>query len=125
VKYEIEIERKGCIACGSCYSIDPYHFEPDEEGKSTVIGGETDDDSSSRVFDDDEIETAGEAEDSCPTSVITVIELTNAIELSVTIPENQIKFIDELIEKERFDNRSQVIEKAIERLIEQQNKDSK
>jgi ferredoxin len=125
VKYKIEIERKGCIACGSCYSIDPYHFEPDEEGKSTVIGGENDDNASSGVFDDDEIETAGEAEDSCPTSVITVSELTNAIEVRITLPENQVKYIDELIEKETFDNRSQVIEKAIERLIEQQNKESK
>jgi len=75
VKYKIEIERGGCIACGACYSVDPYHFEPDEEGKSTVIGGETDANASSGVFDDDEIEKAREAEDSCPVSIITVTEL--------------------------------------------------
>mgnify|MGYP003932770437 FL=1 len=75
MKYKIEIEREGCIACGSCYSIDPTHFEPDDEDKSTVVGGETDPDVSSGVFDDEEIETAREAEDSCPTSVITVTEL--------------------------------------------------
>jgi ferredoxin len=74
VKYKIEIEREGCIACGTCYGVDPTHFEPDDEGKSTVIGGETDDNVSSGVFDDKEIETAREAEDSCPTSVITVTE---------------------------------------------------
>jgi ferredoxin len=74
VKYKIEIEREGCIACGTCYSIDPTHFEPDDEGKSTVIGGETDANTSLGVFDDEEIENAREAEDSCPVSIITVTE---------------------------------------------------
>jgi ferredoxin len=74
VKYKIEIDRTGCIACGSCYSIDPTHFESDDEGKSIVIGGETDASGSSGVFDDEEIENAREAEDSCPVAVITVTE---------------------------------------------------
>ena len=74
MKYKIEIERGGCIACGACYTVDPSHFEPDDEEKSTVIGGETDSNSSLRVFDDDDIENAREAEDSCPVSIITVIE---------------------------------------------------
>ena len=74
MKYKIEIERGGCIACGACYSVDPSHFEPDEEGKSTVIGGETDVNASSGVFDD-EIENARSAEDSCPVSIIRVTEL--------------------------------------------------
>ena len=75
MKYKIEIERGGCIACGTCYSVDPVHFEPDDEGKSTVIGGETDASGSSRVFDDEEIENARNAEDNCPVAVITVTEL--------------------------------------------------
>jgi ferredoxin len=74
-KYKIEIDRTGCIACGACYSIDLSHFEPDDEGKSTVVGGETDDTASSGVFEDKEIENAREAEDSCPVSVIAVTEL--------------------------------------------------
>jgi len=74
VKYKIEIERGGCIACGACYSTDSSHFEPDEEGKSTVVGGETDASGSSGVFDDEEIENARNAEDSCPVSIITVTE---------------------------------------------------
>jgi ferredoxin len=74
VKYKIEIDRTGCIACGSCYSIDPSHFEPDDNRKSTVVGGETDASGSSGVFEDNEIENAREAEDSCPVSVITVNE---------------------------------------------------
>jgi ferredoxin len=75
MKYEIEIERGGCIACGTCYGLDSSHFEPDDDGKSTVIGGETDANASSGVFDDDEIESARDAEDSCPVSIITVTEL--------------------------------------------------
>ena len=75
MKYKIEIERGGCIACGACYSTDPSHFEPDNEGKSTVIGGETDTHGSSGVFNDDDIENAKSAEDSCPVSIITVTEL--------------------------------------------------
>ena len=75
MKYKIEIEREGCIACGTCYTINSSHFEPDEEGKSTVSGGETDATASSGVFDDEEIENAREAEDSCPVSIINVTEL--------------------------------------------------
>ena len=75
MKYKIEIDRTGCIACGSCYSLDPSHFEPDDEGKSTVKEGETDASGSSGVFNDEEIENARDAEDSCPTAVITVIEM--------------------------------------------------
>jgi ferredoxin len=40
-----------------------------------VSGGETDANTSSGVFDDDEIENARIAEDSCPVSIITVTEL--------------------------------------------------
>jgi len=75
VKYKIEIERGGCVACGACYSIDPSHFEPDNEGKSIVIGGETDFHGSSGVFEDEEIEKTRTAEDSCPISIITITEL--------------------------------------------------
>lgn len=75
MKYKIEIERGGCIADGSCYSIDPSHFEPDDEGKSKVIGGETDPNFSSRVFDDEDIENAQDAEGACPVSIITVTKL--------------------------------------------------
>lgn len=74
MKYKIEINREGCIACGTCYSVDPAHFEPDDEGKSTVTGGETDASGSSGIFNDENIEDAKDAEDSCPVSVITVTE---------------------------------------------------
>jgi len=75
MKYKIEINRENCIACGSCYSINPTHFEPDEQGKSKVIDGKTSDLISTGEFDDTEIESARDAEDSCPVSIITVSEL--------------------------------------------------
>ena len=75
MKYKIEIERVGCIACGACYTVNSSHFEPDDEEKSSVVGGETDADLSSGVFDDDDFESVQEAQDSCPVSIITVTEL--------------------------------------------------
>ena len=75
MKYKIEIERGGCVACGTCYSMNPEHFEPDDTGKSMVVNGETDASGSSGIFDDDAIEAVRDVEDSCPVSVITVTEL--------------------------------------------------
>ena len=75
MKYKIEIERGGCIACGACYTVNSSHFEPDDEEKSSVVGGETDSNLSSGIFDDDDFESVQEAEDSCPVSIITVTEL--------------------------------------------------
>ena len=87
-----------------------------------VIEGETDAEVSSGVFDDDEIEVAREAEDSCPASVIIVTECATTVEISVSLPEKQVKFVDELIEKEIFQNRSKAIEKAVN-LLEKQNRE--
>ncbi len=75
VKYKIEIDREGCIACGACYALDPSHYESDEEGKSKVVGSETDASKSSGVFEDEEVDVAREAESSCPVFVIVVTEL--------------------------------------------------
>ena len=72
MKYKIEIERGGCISCGTCYSLDPEHFEPSENRKSQVVGGETNESGSAGTFIDNYIENAQVAEDSCPASVITV-----------------------------------------------------
>jgi ferredoxin len=72
LKYKIEINRVECISCGTCYSLDTEHFESDEEGKAQLVNGQTDEHSSVGNFDDDKIEQAQDAEDSCPVSVITV-----------------------------------------------------
>jgi ferredoxin len=69
--YKIEIDRDNCIACASCYTIDPAHFESDPEGKSRVIGGKSNG-RSTGSFDDSKIADAQAAEISCPVNVIKV-----------------------------------------------------
>jgi ferredoxin len=73
MKYEIHVNREDCIACASCYTIDPQHFESDSEGKSKVIGGASNGESTGS-FDDEKITDAQAAADACPVSVITVTE---------------------------------------------------
>lgn len=71
LKYNIEIDRVKCIACGTCYSLDPVHFEPGKDRKSNVVGGITNE-KSAGDFDDENIEEAREAAESCPVSIIKV-----------------------------------------------------
>ena len=71
MKFKIEINREDCIACASCYTMDSYHFESDDEGKSKVIGGISNG-KSTGIFDDDNMALAQDAENSCPMSIIKV-----------------------------------------------------
>jgi ferredoxin len=71
LKYVIEIDRDGCIACATCYTIDSTHFEGDAEGKSKVVGGKSNG-KSTGSFEDNSIDEAQVAESSCPVSVIKV-----------------------------------------------------
>ncbi len=71
MNYKIEVDREKCIACGTCYLVDPAHFEPDETRKSKVINGTTNG-KSEGSFDDDKVEDAQEAEESCPVNAIKV-----------------------------------------------------
>ncbi|MGA3060829.1 MAG: ferredoxin [Candidatus Bathyarchaeia archaeon] len=71
MKFRIEVDREGCIACATCYTLDPAHFEADAEGKSKVIGG-TSNGKSEGIFDENNVKDAQEAELSCPVSVIKV-----------------------------------------------------
>jgi ferredoxin len=74
-KYKVLIERKDCILCGNCYSLDPKHFEPDNEYRSMVVNGETTEDISQGTFDDDGISLAKQSEEECPAEIISVKEL--------------------------------------------------
>jgi ferredoxin len=74
LKYQIEVNREDCIRCGSCYGLDPAHFESDSDGKSQVVGGTTNG-KSMRVFDDEKMVEAQAAVDACPVSVITVTKV--------------------------------------------------
>jgi ferredoxin len=71
--FKIEVDRETCIACASCYTIDPVHFESDSEGKSRVVGGKSNGRSIGN-FDDGKIADAQAAEGSCPVTAIKVTE---------------------------------------------------
>lgn len=57
------IDREGCIECGLCESTCPEVFLLDQEGKATVIVD---------VIPPEAEQTAIDAQDGCPVSVITV-----------------------------------------------------
>ena len=71
MKYQIEVNREDCIACSTCYGMDPAHFESTEDGRSKVVGGTTNGKSVGTI-NDEKIADAKAAADSCPVSVITV-----------------------------------------------------
>jgi ferredoxin len=71
-KYKVEVDRERCISAGSCYSLDPLHFEMDKNQKSKVMGGQTDNTKSAGEFDDDKIASAHQAAQACPVHAITV-----------------------------------------------------
>ena len=71
MKFQIEVNREDCIRCGSCYTLDSDHFEPDDDGKSKVRGGISNGESTGS-FDDDKITIAEDAESACPVSAIKV-----------------------------------------------------
>ncbi|MBN1329452.1 MAG: ferredoxin [Candidatus Heimdallarchaeota archaeon] len=73
--YEIIIDRKNCIKCGNCYTLDPTHFEPDTNYKSMVVKGETNSEISKGTFNDDEIMLVKQAAEECPAEVIIVNDL--------------------------------------------------
>ncbi|MDF2543552.1 MAG: ferredoxin [Herbinix sp.] len=57
------IDRDGCIGCGLCSDICPKVFQMADDGKAEVYVD---------VIPPDSEDTASEAADSCPVSVITV-----------------------------------------------------
>ena len=69
-KYKIEVDRKNCISAGSCYSLDPLHFEMDKNQKSMVKGGETND-AERQAQAQQELETQ-QAAQACPVHAISV-----------------------------------------------------
>jgi len=72
MKFQVNINRDGCIACGACYTSDPVHFERDPDGKAKVVGGSSNG-FSNGSFDDDKYDNAQEASYRCPMNVITIV----------------------------------------------------
>ena len=57
------VDKEICIGCGLCPSICPEVFSMDDDGLAVAIDEE---------IDDNLIDSAREAEESCPTDAITV-----------------------------------------------------
>jgi ferredoxin len=74
LKYQIEVNREGCISFYTFYCLDPTHFESTKDGRSKVVGGMANGKSVGTV-NDEKISEAQAAADSCPVSVITVTKL--------------------------------------------------
>jgi ferredoxin len=74
VKYKVEVNLKTCVSTAACYATDKLHFKSGKNQQSNVVGGETDESKSTRVFDDDQIAAAQEAAKACPVSAITVTQ---------------------------------------------------
>ena len=61
-----EINRQGCIACGTCEAVCPAVFRMADDGLAEVCGN----------IDETSLAKAEEARDSCPVSVISLVEIT-------------------------------------------------
>lgn len=72
-KYQVEINREICIACGVCYDTDTTHFEEDAEGKAKVVNG-TNNSVSIGNFNDEIIEGIQKIAEKCPVNAISVSE---------------------------------------------------
>jgi ferredoxin len=74
-KYKVEVDLKVCVSTGACYATDRQHFVSGKNQQSNVVGGQTDEAKSSRVFEDDKIAEAQEGAKACPVSAVTVTQL--------------------------------------------------
>jgi ferredoxin len=59
------VEKDDCISCGLCPSICPEVFEMEDDGKAGVVVDEV---------PEENLDSAKEAEESCPTNAIRVFE---------------------------------------------------
>lgn len=75
MKYRIKVDKDECLEDAVCFSMDPDHFEEDDNGKAQVVGGSMQGDISIGEFNDDGYEDAKEAADLCPAEAITVEKL--------------------------------------------------
>jgi ferredoxin len=75
MKYRIKVDKDKCIADGVCYSMDPDHYEEDDEGKADVTNGSMDGAMSEGEFDDDAYDEANDACDACPVEAIEIEKL--------------------------------------------------
>jgi ferredoxin len=75
VKYKVEVDLNTCISTGACYALDGFHYVSGKAQQANVVGGETDESKSSKVFDDDRLADAQAGAKSCPVAAIKVTQL--------------------------------------------------
>ena len=76
--YRVEVDKTKCILCGTCYSSGSIFFEPDQAGYSQVIGGQTEESRSFKMFNDDNFKLAKATAGYCPVSAILITEEAKA-----------------------------------------------
>lgn len=70
-KYKITLNRKDCIGCGTCHTICPQLFSPDEEdGRVHLKNSHQVGDIWAGEITDQDLDTALQAEEACPVNVI-------------------------------------------------------
>ena len=76
-KYRIELDREGCIGAAACVAVDPENWEIVEDGKVDLKGSKQD--PKTKFFlkdiDESELHKWKEAAESCPVSVIHIVDL--------------------------------------------------
>ena len=65
---KLVVEEEKCILCGACVQMDPEHFDFSEKGTSKAISNEN--------LDSTALATAM---DSCPVSIIHIVESDNVV----------------------------------------------
>jgi ferredoxin len=73
LKFQVEVDREKCAACGKCYTIDALHLERDEDGKARVRGGVLINGKSAGNFGDGKLILIHEAEFACPVGAIKIV----------------------------------------------------
>ncbi len=76
-KYRVELDREGCIGAAACVAVDPDNWSIVEDGKVDLKDSTQDSKTKFFVREIDESELAKwkEAAESCPVTVIHIVDL--------------------------------------------------
>ncbi len=86
VDYKIVHDRDICIGCSACASVSPKYWKMEDDGKSSIIGGEKTFNGEEEIFGTNEnpktedFELNMEAAESCPVNCIHVFEINGGKE---------------------------------------------
>ena len=75
----LDVEKEKCIGCGACMSIDPEHFDWDDDGLSHAISN-----------NNLNSEALTDAIESCPTGAIRLAKTDDAYDGNIEEPNNEI-----------------------------------